>query len=67
LLFLFNLWVKDHPATLAATRELLVIRGGNYALLGLGDFAGILLDHHDIWQSKRSEIMAKLNFRDHLP
>lgn len=63
LLFLFDRWAKDHPGELAATRELLVIRGGNYGLIGLGDFAGILLDHHDIWQSKRAEVMAKLNFR----
>lgn len=63
LLFLFDLWSQDHPAELAATRELLVIRGGNYGLIGLGDFAGILLDHHDAWQSKRSEVMAKLAFR----
>jgi len=63
LLFLFGRWAKDHPGELAATRELLVIRGGNYGLIGPGDFADILLDHHDVWQSKRSEVMAKLNYR----
>jgi hypothetical protein len=63
LLFLFDLWAKDNPGELAETRELLVIRGGNYGLIGLGDFAIILLDYHDAWQSKRSQIMAKLNFR----
>jgi len=62
LLFLFARWAQDHPGELAATRELLVIRGGNYGLIGPGDFAVILLDHHDVWQSKRSEVMAKLNF-----
>ena len=67
LLFLFDRWAKDHPIVLHATRELLVIRGGCYALIALGQFAAILLDHHDIWQSRRADVMRKLNFQEHPP
>lgn len=67
LLFLFDRWAKDHPIVLQATRELLVIRGGCYALIALGQFAAILLDYHDVWQSRRAEVMRKLNFQDHPP
>ena len=67
LLFLFDRWAKDHPIVLHATRELLVIRGGCYALIALGQFAAILLDYHDTWQSRRAEVMRKLSFQDHPP
>jgi len=67
LLFLFDLWSKDHPLLLSATRDLLVILGGHYALIGLGQFTALLLDHHDVWQSKRTEVMRKLDFPDQPP
>ena len=67
LLFLFDLWSQDHPTTLTATRELLAIRGGSYGLISLAQFAAILLDHHDIWQAKRAQVMAKLSFLDQPP
>jgi hypothetical protein len=63
LLFLFDRWAQDHPSPLAPTQELLAIRGGNYALIGLGDFTLILIDYHSVWQARRAEVLAKLNFR----
>ena len=66
-LFLLDRWAKDHPIVLHATRELLVIRGGCYALIALGQFTAILLDYHDIWQSRRADVMRKLNFHHHPP
>ena len=60
LLFLFDRWSRDHPAPLAATRELLVIREGHYALIGLGQFAEIMLDHHATWQAKRQQVLTRL-------
>jgi hypothetical protein len=67
LLFLFDRWAKDHPIVLHATRDLLVIRGGCYALIALGQFAAILLDYHGVWQSRRAEVMRKLSFPEHPP
>jgi len=60
LLFLFDLWSRDHPAPLAVTRELLVIRESHYALIGLGQFAEIILDHHPLWQAKRQQVLTRL-------
>ena len=67
LLLLFDLHTCDKQEPLAATRELLVIRGPHYGLISLGQFAVILLDHHDTWQSKRQQVMTKLGHHEHLP
>jgi hypothetical protein len=60
------LWLFDHyepPEPLRPPRsggDIIVITGGYFALLRLGNFVSIILDHNDVWQGRRAEVLARL-------
>ncbi len=60
------LWLFDHyepPEPLRPPRsggDIIVITGGYFALLRLGHFVSLILDHHDAWQGRRAEVLARL-------
>lgn len=67
LLWFFDHYQPEEPLPEPKTGGLLVIRGRHYAIISVGQLLQIVLDHHDAWQTKRSQVFARLGFTDSSP
>ncbi len=67
LLWCFDHYQPEEPLPEPTAGGLLVIRGPYYAIISVGRLLQIVLDHHEAWQSKRAQVLARLGLNDASP
>jgi hypothetical protein len=64
LLWCFDHYQPQEPLPEPQAGGLLVIRGAQYAIISVGRLLQIVLDHHQAWQSKRTQVFARLGLSE---